>query len=132
MKERLNSSTPYILSIVRFVIGALFLSHGIDKVTNGMLTGHPLPPMPLLHVAGYIELTGGALITVGLLTRLASFICCGEMAVAYFMAHAPHGFLPIVNHGELAVLYCFSFLLFVVTGPGAISIDALLLERSSQ
>jgi putative oxidoreductase len=79
----------------------------------------------LLGLAGILELAGGLLILVGPFTRQAAFILSGEMAVAYFMAHAPHGFLPILNQGELAVVYCFVFLYFSVVGAGAYSIDAM-------
>jgi putative oxidoreductase len=78
----------------------------------------------LLGLAGGLELIGGLLMVVGLFTRLTAFILSGEMAVAYFMAHAPHGFLQILNQGELAVMYCFVFLYFAVAGAGAFSIDA--------
>jgi putative oxidoreductase len=77
----------------------------------------------LMGFAGVLELVGGLLILVGLFTRPTAFILSGEMAAAYFMAHAPHGFLPILNQGELAVVYCFVFLYFAVAGAGAFSID---------
>ena len=77
----------------------------------------------LLYVTGAIELVGGALIIVGFLTRPAAFILSGFMAVAYFMAHFPMGFFPVINHGELAILYCFVFLYFAASGPGPWAID---------
>jgi putative oxidoreductase len=77
----------------------------------------------LIGLAGVIELVGGALLLVGLFTRIAAFVMSGEMAFAYFMSHAPRGFFPILNGGELAVLYCFPFLYFAVAGGGAWSLD---------
>jgi putative oxidoreductase len=119
--------TPRILSILRIIIGFLYLQHGMAK-----LFGIPhiamfdnLQLYSLLGLAGVLELAGGLLILVGLFTRITAFILSGEMAVAYFMAHAPHGFLPILNQGELAVVYCFVFLYLSVAGGGAYSIDAM-------
>ena len=118
--------TPRILGILRIVTGFLFLQHGMAK-----LFGVPhvamfdnLQVLSLLGLAGVLELIGGLLMVIGLFTRPTAFILSGEMAVAYFMAHAPHGFLPILNQGELAVMYSFVFLYFAVAGAGAFSIDA--------
>jgi putative oxidoreductase len=83
----------------------------------------------LMWFAGVIEFAGGLLILVGLFTRAAAFVCAGEMAYAYFTAHAPHGMWPVVNHGEPAVLYCFIFLYLVTAGAGPISLDHLLRKR---
>ena len=118
--------TPRILGILRIVTGLLFLQHGMAKLFGvphvAMFDGLQL--FSLLGLAGVLELIGGLLMVVGLFTRLTAFILSGEMAVAYFMAHAPHGFLPILNQGELAVMYCFVFLYFAVAGAGAFSIDS--------
>jgi putative oxidoreductase len=118
--------TPRILGILRIIIGFLFLQHGAAKLFGlphiAMFDGLQLAS--LLGLAGILELVGGVLILIGLYTRQAAFILSGEMAFAYFMAHAPHGFLPILNQGELAVVYCFVFLYFAVAGAGAYSIDA--------
>lgn len=118
--------TPRILGILRIVTGFLFLQHGMAK-----LFGVPhvamfdnLQALSLLGLAGVLELIGGLLMVIGLFTRPTAFILSGEMAVAYFMAHAPHGYLPILNQGELAVMYSFVFLYFAVAGAGAFSIDA--------
>lgn len=120
--------TPRILGIMRIIVGFLYVQHGTAK-----LFGIPHIPMfdglhlmSLLGLAGVLELVGGTLILIGLLTRPAAFILSGEMAVAYFMAHAPQGFLPILNQGELAVLYCFLFLYLSVAGAGAYSVDEML------
>ncbi len=118
--------TPRILGILRIITGFLFLQHGTAKLFGAphiaMFDG--LQPFSLLGLAGVLELAGGLLMLVGLFTRPTAFILSGEMAVAYFMAHAPHGFLPIQNQGELAVVYCFIFLYFSVAGGGAYSVDA--------
>jgi putative oxidoreductase len=119
--------TPRILGIMRIVIGFLFLQHGTAK-----LFGFPhiamfdaLPLFSLMGLAGILELVGGAMILIGLCTRPVAFILSGEMAVAYFMAHAPGGLLPILNHGELAVIYCFVFLYLSAAGGGAYSLGGL-------
>ena len=120
--------SPRILGILRMVTGFLFLQHGSAKLLgaphNAMFDGLQL--MSLMGLAGVLELGGGALILVGLFTRPVAFILSGMMAVAYFMAHASKGFLPIVNQGELAVLYCFVFLYFSVAGGGGYSVDGML------
>ena len=119
--------TPRILGILRIITGFLFLQHGAAKLLGiphiAMFDGLQL--MSLMGLAGVLELVGGVLILLGLFTRPTAFILSGQMAVAYFMAHAPSGFLPILNQGELAVLYCFVFLYFSVAGAGAFSIDVM-------
>ncbi|HEX5338211.1 MAG TPA: DoxX family protein [Gallionella sp.] len=115
-----------MLGILRIVTGLLFLQHGTAKLLGvphiAMFDGLQL--FSLIGLAGVLELAGGLLVLAGLFTRPVAFVLSGEMAVAYFMAHAPHGFLPILNQGELAVMYCFTFLYFSVAGAGAFSIDA--------
>ena len=124
MKPPLSAWSPQFLSILRIVTGFLFMTHGTQK-----WLGFPVPfpspvePWSLNGVAGMLELVGGALILVGLFTRPVAFVLSGLMAVAYFMVHAPQGFWPIVNKGELAVLYCFVFLCFAAAGGGAWSVD---------
>lgn len=98
------------------------MAHGLQK-TLGLLGGKPVPPLSLAGVAGYIELAGGILIMLGLFTRPVAFVLSGHMAVAYFMQHAPQGFWPIMNHGELAVVYCFVFLYLAFGGGGPWSLD---------
>lgn len=119
--------TPRILGILRIITGFLFLQHGTAK-----LFGAPriemfdnLQLVSLMGLAGVLEVVGGALILVGLFTQPVAFILSGMMAVAYFMAHAPQGFLPILNHGELAVMYCFVFLYLSVAGGGTYSVDEM-------
>ena len=121
---------PIVLSILRIVVGLLFLEHGTQKLFHFPPPDHPmggpggLPPM--MMVAAWLELLGGLLLVLGLFTRPAAFLLAGEMAVAYFMAHAPGGIYPIRNHGELAVVFCFVFLYLAVAGAGRLSVDATL------
>lgn len=119
--------TPRILAILRIIIGFLYLQHGTAKLfgTPHVAMFDGLQLVSLLGLAGILEFVGGLLILVGLFTRQTAFILSGQMAVAYFMAHAPNGFLPILNQGELAVLYCFVFFYFSFAGAGAYSIDAM-------
>jgi putative oxidoreductase len=122
----ISTWTPRMLGVLRIVIGFLFLQHGTAKLLGiphvAMFDGLEL--FSLIGLAGILELVGGVLIIFGLFTRPTAFILSGEMAVAYFMAHAPEGPLPILNHGELAVMYCFVFLYLAFAGAGAFSIDA--------
>lgn len=123
----LKTWTPRILGILRIVTGLLFMQHGAAKLFGvphvAMFDGVQL--FSLMGVAGVLELVGGALVAIGLFTRPAAFLMSGEMAVAYFMAHAPQGFFPILNQGELAALYSFVFLYLAAAGAGAFSLDAL-------
>jgi putative oxidoreductase len=129
LRERalVDTWSPRVLGVVRIVTGLLFMEHGTAKLLGfphiAMFDGLQL--FSLMGVAGILELLGGLLIVLGLFTRAAAFILSGEMAAAYFMAHAPQGFLPLVNQGEVAVLYCFFFFYLFVVGPGAFSIDAI-------
>jgi putative oxidoreductase len=123
MERWLGRYADAIYALLRFVAGAMFACHGAQKLF-GWLGGKAVPPGPTLpFAAGVIELAAGLLIAAGLFASLAAFIASGEMAVAYFMAHAPRGFWPIVNEGELAVIYCFVFLYVAARGSGAFSVD---------
>jgi len=127
----IRSLAPYARSLLRLVTGFTFSFHGLQKLFGlfgGMGGGHA-QFISLLWVAGLLEALGGVLILVGLFTAPVAFVLCGEMAVAYFKAHFPHGFLPIENHGDLAVLYCFVFLYLSVAGPGPLSADRLLRKK---
>jgi putative oxidoreductase len=122
MLSFLQNQTSRIYAVLRIVAGLLFACHGAQKVL-GLLggaggSGHAAQLLSLHGVAGVIELVGGILIAIGLLTRYAAFITSGQMAVAYFMVHVPGGFWPIQNGGELAVLYCFLFLFIAASGTG--------------
>jgi putative oxidoreductase len=112
---------PYAYAALRIVFGFLFACHGASKIFV-VLGGHH--PSGTLEWAGaIIELAGGVLIALGLFTRCAAFISSGEMAVAYFKVHQPHGFFPLVNHGELAVIYCFVALYIACRGAGKFGVD---------
>lgn len=111
---------------LRVVTGLLFLEHGMTKIlhwpsTDYFPAGQPLPALML--VAGILELVGGALITVGLFTRITAFVLAGQMAAAYFMAHMPQSFFPVQNQGDAAILFSFVFLYFAAVGAGPFSID---------
>src|SRR5947208_12839670 len=117
---------PRMLSILRIMVGLLFMEHGLAKVL-----GFPLQPnhAPFAlftlnpGLQGLLELVGGLLLALGLFTRTVAFILAGNMAVAYFMVHAPRGFFPLLNGGELAIVYCFIFLYFWLAGGGEWSLD---------
>ena len=126
-----SKSTPYVLSMVRFLVGCLFIQHGLEKLW-GFAGGRIDRDFAHLHgIAGPIETIGGLLLIVGLFVRPTAFILCGEMAVAYFVSWAPHGFWPISNGvgGELCVIVCFAFLWLVTAGAGPWSLDALIKSR---
>ena len=112
---------------MRFVVGVLFACHGVQKIFGAL--GGKVAAAPLMQFGGWIELVGGFLIAVGLFTRPAAFLASGMMAVAYFMAHASGGFWPIVNKGELAVIYCFIFLFIFFYGAGRLSLDAMIFRN---
>lgn len=120
--------TSYGLGILRLVASFTFLCHGAQKIF-GVSGGHKVQIVSLLGLAGGLELIGGIFLLLGLFTRPVAFVLCGEMAVAYFRAHLPQGFLPIQNRGELPVLYCFIFLLFTLAGPGTPSVDVNMRSR---
>ena len=126
MDSFLQAWSPRVLSLLRIMTGLLFMEHGTAK-----LLGFPNVPdfaklelASLIGLSGILELVGGALIVIGLFTRATAFVLSGMMAVAYFLAHAQQGFFPLLNLGELAILYCFVFLYFVFAGGGAWSVDA--------
>jgi putative oxidoreductase len=119
--------TPVLLSILRIVVAFLFIEHGAQKLLGVPGAGdHRVELMSLMGLAGVLELFGGALVLLGLFTRPGAFVLSGEMAFAYFMAHAPQGFWPVLNHGEAAVFYCFTFLYFSAAGGGPWSLDRAL------
>jgi putative oxidoreductase len=115
-------------ALMRVVTGSLLACHGAQKLF-GAFGGQRVSLGSLMGLAGVIELFGGVLVAVGLFAGSAAFLCSGFMAFAYFMAHASKGFWPILNHGELAVAYCFVFLYIATRGSGPGSIDALMGKR---
>ncbi len=130
LESRLSALSPYFLALLRIVAALLFLSHGTMKLLGFPPSNFQPPLLSLFGLAGVVEITGSTLLVLGLFTRPAAFILSGEMAVAYFTAHLPHGFFPILNHGESAVLFCFIFLYLVFAGPGAFSIDGIRRETT--
>ena len=123
---------PRLLSILRIVVALLFMTHGIAKHFKypAMPAFAKLEPFSLLGFAGGLELVGGALLILGLFTRPVAFILSGHMAFAYFMAHAPQNFWPILNRGELAIMFCFVYLYLAVAGGGPWSLDAVLRRKT--
>src|SRR5262249_19043772 len=119
--------SPRLLSLMRIVVGLLFLQHGGQKLFGfpDAFPGGPPPMLSEIWVAGVLEFFGGLLIALGLFTRPVAFLLAGEMAVGYFQAHAKRGLWPLMNGGELAVFYCFVFLYLAVAGGGAWGIDSL-------
>jgi len=127
MDSLIATWTPRVLSVLRIVTGLLFMEHGTAKLLHFPPSADlPAELPPILIVAGVLELVGGALVAAGLFTRLVAFVLSGQMAAAYFMAHAPSSFFPLVNHGEGAILYCFIFLYLAFAGGGAWSLDRMI------
>lgn len=120
---------PKMLSVLRFITGFLFLWHGSQKLFAFPPSGRAGEMSTLIMVGGVLEFFGGILILIGLFTRSTAFILSGMMAVAYWMAHGTVAFLPLVNKGELAVLYCFVFLYLFVAGGGEWSLDNILKKK---
>ncbi|AOF98728.1 doxX family protein (plasmid) [Blastomonas sp. RAC04] len=122
------SWTPRLHAVLRIVLAILFIAHGMVKLfafPEGALPGQ-VPLFSLFGIAGLLELFGGAAILLGVFTRPVACLLSGQMAVAYFMVHAPQGFYPVLNGGELAIIYCFAFLYLSAAGAGPWSIDARL------
>jgi len=125
----LTTWTPHALSLLRIASGLTFLAHGTMKWLNFPPGGMSFPLTSAPGIAGIIELVGGALIALGLFTRPAAFVCSGTMAAAYFMAHAPKSFFPVLNGGDAAILYCFVFFYLIFAGPGPWSLDAIVRKK---
>jgi putative oxidoreductase len=128
MDRWLGKYSQLLYAVMRIVVGLLFACHGAQKLF-GVLGGHSMLSDPMMLAAGIIEFAGGGLVLLGLWTATAAFIASGEMAVAYFTTHASAGFWPIMNRGELAVLYCFVFLFVASRGSGTLSVDALVRRK---
>jgi putative oxidoreductase len=121
---------PRVLSILRIVAALLFFEHGSQKLLGFPPTDNPPAVLSLSWIAGVLELVGGALLVLGLFTRPVAFVVSGEMAFAYWLAHAPQSFFPVLNGGDAAILYCFVFLYLVFAGAGPWSLDELRARRS--
>ena len=117
--------TPRVLSILRIVAALIFFEHGSQKLLGFPPTDEQPAFLSLSWIAGVLELVGGALLALGLFTRPVAFVLAGEMAVAYWLAHAPRSFFPVENGGDAAILYCFVFLYVAFAGGGPWSVDAL-------
>jgi putative oxidoreductase len=118
---------PRLLSLLRIVAAAIFMVHGAQKLLGFPPMAMPMPePFTLLWIGGVLELFGGLLLLLGLVTRPVAFLLSGEMAVAYWMFHAPQSPFPAVNMGDAAILFCFVFLYIAASGPGPWSLDAWL------
>ena len=128
MERWLGKHSEVCYAVMRIVVGLLFACHGAQKLF-GVLGGQNIPSTPLIITAGVIEFVAGGLVALGLFAGYAAFVASGEMAVAYFHGHAAGGFWPLVNKGELAVLYCFIFLYLASKGSGRLSVDALIKKR---
>jgi putative oxidoreductase len=128
--RHLERFQPQLRAIMRIMTALLFMEHGLAKLIHFPVPqpGVPNPLPPLLIAAAIVEVAGGALIVLGLFTRLVAFLCAGEMAIGYFLFHFPQSFWPIVNMGEAAILYCFIFLYISAAGPGAWSLDAMRMK----
>jgi putative oxidoreductase len=124
ISNKMTSLSPNILSLLRIVAGLTFMEHGTQKLLNFPPSEHgTVAIFSLMGLAGILELGLGALVTVGLFTRVSAFILSGEMAFAYFMAHLPHSFFPALNGGDAAILFCFVFLYLAFVGGGSLALD---------
>jgi putative oxidoreductase len=131
--SKLSAWSPNALAILRIMAALLFMEHGVMKLFHFPAPQPGVPdPLPLLLLsAAIIEVAGGALIASGLFTRVAAFICSGEMAAGYFMVHAPKSFWPALNQGDAAIMFSFVFLYLAVAGPGAWSLDAMFRKSAA-
>jgi putative oxidoreductase len=128
----LDRLAPYVLGILRIMAALLFLQHGLSKYFGFPSANRPHPQLfDLEWFAALIEFAGSILLALGLFTRAAAFIMSGEMAIGYFLFHAPRSFFPLVNGGDAAVLYCFVFFYLVFAGGGPWSLDALIWRKGA-
>ena len=125
MQKVLGRYSPYLFALLRIVAGLAFAQHGAQKLFGALGAKQAAPLISQYGLAGVIEFVGGIMIALGLFTSPVAFLASGQMAVAYFQAHVPRGFWPILNGGELALLYCFLFLYFAAVGSGKVSIDSI-------
>lgn len=124
-ESRLGALAPWFLALLRIVTALLFMSHGTMKLLGFPASDFQPALFSIFGLAGVLEIVGGILLVLGLFTRPVAFILSGQMAVAYFMAHAGQSFFPLQNGGESAILFCFVFLYLVFAGPGAAAVDNL-------
>jgi putative oxidoreductase len=128
MTETMAAWAPRALSVLRIITGLMIIEHGMGKLLGWPVVASyaGIKLLSLLGAAGIIELVGGTLLILGLFTQPAAFIVSGEMAVAYFMVHAPRSFFPLINGGSLAIIYCFACLYLSTAGAGPWSVDATM------
>ena len=124
MNQSLRRFAPHMLGILRIVTALLFIEHGTQKLLGFPVLDFSPAVGTLPWIAGLLEVVGGAMLLLGWFTRPVAFLLAGEMAFAYWMAHAPHSPFPVVNGGDAAVMFCFVFLYLVFAGPGSFSLDA--------
>jgi putative oxidoreductase len=129
MQRFLGKYSACLYATLRIIAGLMFAMHGSQKLLAWPGGSASMPLASLMGVAGVVELVGGLMIAVGFFTSCAAFIASGEMAVAYFKTHAPQGAFPLLNRGELAVLYCFLFLYIASQGAGEWSLDAMMRKK---
>jgi putative oxidoreductase len=129
LDKNLDRFAPLMLSVMRIVFALTFFAHGTQKILGFPASSMNPPVLSLPWTAGMLELVGGALLIVGLFTRPIAFLLSGQMAFAYFLAHAPKSFFPVLNGGDAAILFCFGFLYLVFAGAGPLSLDALRERR---
>jgi putative oxidoreductase len=127
--NHLDRFAPLALSVMRIVFALTFFAHGTQKILGFPASAMNPAAFSLSWIAGVLELVGGALLMVGLFTRPVAFVLSGQMAYAYFLAHAPKSFFPALNGGDAAILFCFGFLYLVFAGAGPLSLDALRERR---
>ncbi len=125
MQKSLQRMSPYVYGLLRIVAGLAFAQHGAQKLFGALGAKQAAELTSQMGLAGIIEFVGGLMIAIGLFTSPVAFLASGQMAWAYFQAHAPRNFWPIQNGGELAVLYCFIFLYFCTVGSGKLSVDSI-------
>jgi putative oxidoreductase len=124
MAPFLRPYSSHTYAVMRIIVGLLFMSHGLSKLIGWPEAMPPDAPAFVIWIAGPVELVGGALVAIGLFTRWAAFLCSGQMAAAYWMAHGLKAWHPALNGGELAAVYCFVFLFIAAHGAGIWSVDA--------
>ncbi|TCS61154.1 DoxX family protein [Primorskyibacter sedentarius] len=132
MFQSLSNHAPKMLAVLRIMAALLFIQHGTQKLLGFPAAEFSPAAFSLFWWGGLLEIVGGGLILIGLFTRASAFLSSGMMAVAYFMFHAPNNFFPANNGGDASILFCFVFLLFVFTGPGAWSVDAAQSRENGQ
>ena len=123
MTRQLQAYAPTVLGILRIVTALLFMEHGTAKLLNFPASEMHPPLFSIFGLAGVIEIVGGILVLIGFWTRPVAFLLSGQMAIAYWMVHAPNSFFPVNNGGDAAILFCFVFLYLVFAGPGAVAMD---------